>query len=164
MSFNIEILKVGVENKGKYRVAVIDHKTSEGKVDSKKVMSFVNKEVFTTLSQAQPGDVFEITSEKDKNGYWQWTSANAAGKNTGASTGAAKSPVRSTYETPEERAAKQVYIVRQSSLANAIAYYASNPNPDDKVYSEDDVVQLAKIFEDYVFNGVKDEVIPTEVS
>lgn len=153
MSFQIEILKVGVENKGKYRVAVIDHKTADGKVDSKKVMSFVNKDVFTTLSAAQTGDQFDVTSEKDKNGYWQWIAVVPAGKANGASLAkTAGSNVRSSYETPEERAARQIYIVRQSSISSAVEFLK-----DKKVTSTEDIIELAKDFEQYVFGYSFDE-------
>lgn len=154
MSFQIEVLKVAVENKGKYRVAIVDHKTSDGKVDSKKVMSFVAKDVFETLSKAQQGDSFEIVSEKDKNGYWQWISATALGKSAGGTSGAKSGPARSTYETSDERAARQVYIVRQSSIANAIAFQNGTER------SVDDIIEVAKQFEAYVFSK---DVIPEEV-
>lgn len=167
MSFQIEILKVGVENKGKYRVAVVDHKTVDGKVDSKKVMSFVNKDVFTTLSSAQTGDQFDVTSEKDKNGYWQWITVVPAGKANGTSPAkTASSNVRSSYETPEERAARQVYIVRQSSIANALTYYSELvDHSKGKQPSVDDIVSVARLFEGYVFgaDSVKDELNDVEV-
>ncbi len=34
-----------------------------------------------------------------------------------------------TYETPEERAQRQVYIIRQSSLSSAIAFSATLKTP-----------------------------------
>lgn len=163
MSFQIEVLKVTVENKGKYRVAIVDHKTSDGKVDSKKVMSFTNKEVFATLSQSQQGDQYEIVSEKDKNGYWQWTSVVSVGKANGTSPAKAiGSAVRSTYETAEERAARQVYIVRQSSISAAIAFYAAAQPKGVVDVNCDDIIALAKEFEAYVF--AKEEVQPSEVN
>lgn len=166
MSFSIEILKVGVESKGKYRVAVVDHKTGDGKVDSKKIMSFANKDfpstadVFKTLSQAQQGDQYEIEAKKDTNGFWQWIAAVSVGKaSVPASPGGkvVSQTVRSSYETPEERAARQVYIVRQSSIANAVA----NLSRDGARPSVDEIIDLAKEFEAYVF-GVN-RVSPEEV-
>lgn len=154
MSFQIEVLKVAVENKGKYRVAVVDHKTADGKVDSKKVMSFVAKDVFETLSKAQQGDSFEIVSEKDKNGYWQWVSITAGKSSTsGVAGNSPRVASKSTYETSEERAARQVYIVRQSSVANSIALLGEGAGLED-------VIKTAKAFEAYVFSK---DVIPAEV-
>jgi len=76
----------------------------------------------------------------------------AAGMKAGA--------VRGGWETPEERAAKQIYIVRQSSISNAIAFYGMRADHDKDVL-EDDVISLAKRFEAYVFGNDPKE--PNEV-
>lgn len=55
---------------------------------------------------------------------------------------------KSTYETPEERAKKQVYIVRQSSITAALTYIG-----DTKKVSTNDVIAIAKQFEAYVFDN-----------
>ena len=62
-----------------------------------------------------------------------------------------KGTPRSTYETPEERAKKQVYIVRQSSIANAIQFYAL-VNVEDVTNSVENILATAKQFEHYVFS------------
>ena len=162
MTINVEVIRVEVENKGKYQMASVIYKGPDSKVDNKKLVSFVNKDVFTVFKDAQPGDLFEVTSEKvlnEKDGkeYWQWTNATGAGKNvagSGASLPSSSGVVsarngspRSTYETPEERAARQVYIVRQSSISGAI-----NLLKDAKhTPSVDEVLDVAKSFERYVF-------------
>ena len=52
------------------------------------------------------------------------------------------------FETREERAAKQVYIVRQSSLTAAIA----TMTPGSKTaLNPEDVINVAKQYEQYVF-------------
>src|SRR5512135_3771254 len=119
-------------------------------------MSFVNPVVFNAVSEAQAGEVFTIESEKDANGYWQWTKATK-----GASQSVPKSPQasgvptpRSTYETPEERAKKQIYIVRQSSVSSAIELLAANGG---KKNTKEEVVELAKYFEAYVFGEEFDD-------
>src|SRR5260221_636289 len=155
MSFTVEVVKVGVENRGKYKIATVDHKTTDGKVDSKKLMSFTFPDVFNAFALSKQGDVFEIESKKIKNEkdgkeYWTWVSASGVGKNTGGQAGA-KVAVRSSYETPEERAARQVYIVRQSSIANAIEFLDSS----GKDFDVEDVVTVAKQFESYVFGNVE---------
>jgi hypothetical protein len=158
----IEVIGVAVENKGKYRVANVTYK-SNGKVDAKNVMSFVFKDVFTTLSEAKQGDVFEVTAQKNNKGYWDWTEVKAGGKNTAGSAEAAgpRGPVRSTYETPEERAKRQVYIVRQSSVTAAIAL--AELNKVKAPLTEADVITSAKKFEEYVFD-IEPAVKPAEVS
>jgi hypothetical protein len=61
---------------------------------------------------------------------------------------------KSTYETPEERAKKQVYIVKQSSLSNAIALLnadGKNTITGGKKYTKEDVFALAQELTDWVF-------------
>ena len=159
MQIQIEILKVDkahVPNaKGGYQVAEVAYKDlKENKVSSKKVMSFTNKAVFGAASAAQTGEVYDVTMEKgDK--YWEWTSMTKASP---TAAGAAKlsagghAAPKSNYETAEERAAKQVYIVKQSSLSVAADLLSigakSPPNPDE-------VILLAQKFVDYVFSKPK---------
>lgn len=145
----IEVVAIKVENKGKYRVANVTYKTTEGKVEAKNVMSFVNKNVFNLLSEAKQGDMFEIKSEKNDKGFWEWKEAGPAGKNTSSPTEGRVAVSRSTYETPEERAKKQVYIVRQSSISAALELMKLQER--NKV-TPADVVELAREFERYVFD------------
>ena len=159
----IEIIEVVVENKGKYRVANVAYKTGEGKVEGKKVMSFTHKDVFKTVSEAQQGDILNVKSAKNDQGYWEWTEAAVQGKNTGVETTnktftkAAQSG--RDFETSEERAKKQVYIVRQSSVSAAIAL--AELNKAKGPVTEGDIVASAKKFEEYVFGVGK--VVAEEV-
>lgn len=73
-----------------------------------------------------------------------------------AGNGAART---STYETPEERAKKQVYIVRQSSLSNALTALAIGAKTPPK---PDEVIELARKYEDYVFGKTSLPPIPDE--
>jgi len=152
----IEILKVEVENKGKYKNAVVSYK-QDGKVQSRNVVSFGDyKHVYDKMVDATQGDLFDIKLEKvlgkDNVERWQWTEATVQGKagvgtNKSPPGGAVTSP-RSSYETPEERARKQVYIVRQSSITAALTLAAlrkTAPTPAS-------VIAEAKIFEDFVLN------------
>jgi len=110
-----------------------------GKVESKKLMPFGAQEAaFKALSGAKQGDVFEVTVVKNAAGFNDWTSCvqaapgsiipvhpqtdlgsinNAAGNNI---VGGKSVQVKSTYETPAEREAKQRFIIRQSSISAAI--------------------------------------------
>ena len=170
MSFQIEILNVKTESQGKFRVAMVNHKQG-GKVDSKRLVSFgPGKAAFDALNQAQQGDVFDIESQKSKNEkdgkeYWTWVAATSAGKANGTSPAKTTSPaVRSSYETPSERAARQVYIVRQSSISNAVAYFEAK---GDTEFDPDAVIDVAKQFEAYVFStdgySPNNLVLPSEV-
>jgi len=146
----IEVLTVSVEDKGKYKMMEVAYKGSDGKVTSKKVMSFgAAAEVFKRLTSAKQGDSFEIKSEKNDKGYWDWVGIGDAGSGSvTAAKPAGNATPKSTYETAEERANRQVLIVRQSSLSNAVSYMALN---NKKVPSVQEVVEVAKFFESYVF-------------
>lgn len=144
----IEVLSVSVEDKGKYKMMEVAYK-SDGKVTSKKVMSFGNAaDVFKRLTNAKPGDTFDIKSEKNDKGYWDWISISDGTGSMTAAKPAGNATPKSTYETAEERANRQVLIVRQSSLSNAVEYLALNTK---KVPSVQEVVEVAKFFESYVF-------------
>lgn len=142
---------------GSYQALEVTYKDTGGKVGSKKIMSFVNesKKAFETLSQATNGEVFTITQVKDtQDKYWVWT--NAA-KGAATSIGTATTPTtggtvaKGNWETAEERAKRQIYIIRQSSISSAIAALGVGSKSAAK---PDEILQLAKRFEDYVFDGL----------
>ena len=166
MNFNIEIVRVNVVNKGKYSQADVTHKTDEGKIDNKVLVSFgAGKDAFKTLTQATQGDKFAITvekilNEKDGKEYWTWVGAESLGKGSDPAVAQRVSgQVRSSYETSEERAARQVYIVRQSSISNALDYLVATRT--DKKFDVKEVLDIAEQLEEYVFK--KNEVKPVEV-
>jgi hypothetical protein len=140
----------------------IAYKNDQGKTEGKKVMSFTNEAVFNILKVAKTGDAFNVVTEKDKNNYWQWTSVTpATGGATAPTTATAAYPAsdkaiptpRSTYETPEERAKKQVYIVRQSSISSALEYSKSVK----ALKTVEDVIKVAQQFEAFVFGEEYDD-------
>lgn len=159
----IEVIKVEVTPKGKYREANVAYKGPNGKIEGKKLVSFVYKDVFEKLANASPGDLFQIKSEKvlnekDQKEYWQWTEIASGGKSLGGSegvTGQTTSPktvARSSYETPEERAARQIYIVRQSSLSTAVELVkATYPKGVPVDFAIEAIIDIARQFEAYVF-------------
>lgn len=154
--------------------------TFQGKVEGKKLMPFgPNAAAFNTLKSATSGQTFEITVVKNEAGYNDWTQAT---QSDGSAPAATSAPAGKSYSappaanngrgfpTPEERAQTQVYIVRQSSLSNAIASLAVGGKSALKV---DDVVATARLFEAYVlgvgeapapegsgFEGVFDSDVP----
>jgi len=147
----IEVLSVSVEDKGKYKSMEVAYKGTDGKVTSKKMVSFGSQEAaYKTLSTAKQGDVFQIQSAKNDKGYWDWIGIE---QGTGTSVVTAAKPggnatPKSTYETAEERANRQVLIVRQSSVSNAIAFLNMNAKAKSTVQ---DVIEVAEVFESYVF-------------
>lgn len=161
---NITILSVDIKTvptaKGSYQTADVAYKNNsfQGKVEGKKVMSFgATKDSFSTLALAQPGESYEVTIVKNDKGYNDWVSmakaeAGAASPASASSAGVAGKPAaaspRSTYETPEERAQRQVLIVRQSSISSAVALLTIGAKTAPSAQA---VVDIAKQFEDYVF-------------
>ena len=168
--------KQATSAKGKpYSLVEIIYKnhTFNDKVDTAKVNQYST--VFAIAKAMQPGQSYEVVKEKDSSGYYQWlsvvptvagipaTSPAAAyvAKTTGQvipTTNTSTSPSKSTYETSEERAAKQVYIVKQSSLSNAIALLSVGQKNPPKT---EDVITVAQTFTDFVFGT---ESKPTPVS
>lgn len=170
--FNIEIIATAFVDKGKFKEASITHKTDDGKVDNRRLVNFgEEKEVFKILTVSKRGDRFQITpqkilNEKDGKEYWRWVKADpfvAATESTGQVVPVSGKPApRSTYETTEERAARQVYIVRQSSITAAINFLvAQNGGDVKKKFSAEEVLNLASTFETHVFK--KDELPIVEV-
>ena len=172
----IEVVNVSISTvptaKGSYQVADVAYKNKsfQDKLEGKKVMSFSNKGVFDTLSKAGFGDVFEVTRVKNDKGFWDWTSLSSGTGSVDsapsmASTGSPppmKGTVtpKSNYETAEERAARQVLIVRQSSISSAVEFGAYNKLKDAR-----EIIAIAKEFEAYVFgNDVKPEAPTKEES
>lgn len=172
----IQVLSVKIETKptsgsGSYQLADVAFKNlTFGKVEGKKVISFgANAQAFSVISTAQPGDIFEVEVSKNDKGYNDWvkvtkdngdvpseTKQAAPGFQRGSSTA---QPARSTYETPEERAKKQIYIVRQSSISAAIATLSVG----SKSVKPDEVVSLARQYEAYVFGTGFDDLPNTDI-
>jgi hypothetical protein len=100
------------------------------------------------------GESVEVKTEKDQNGYWQWTAigegtSSAPTSQSPSSNAGATRVTGSNYETREERTVKQKYIVKQSSLsvaANLLAIGAKNPP------TAEEVISLANKFVEYVFS------------
>lgn len=151
----VKILNVDVENvvkgKSRYSVATVAY-MSGGEARTQKIMSFANPDVFKKV-QELVGQETNVTVTKNDGGYNQWSAIGAdAGQAPAApTTGAPAATTRtgSTYETPAERAAKQVYIVKQSSISAAIALVANNENK----YSPSEIIDIAQVFVDYVFDN-----------
>lgn len=149
----INIIDVGspnthaAKNGRSYQSMEVTYKDDQGQVKNKKLMSFSNPSVFNHIKGLSKGDQINLRTEKDAAGYWQWigiegdktvatetkTTPQAGGRVTG-----------SNYETKEERAARQVLIVRQSSLSSAVELLGTGK-------SVAEVLAVAKQFEDYVF-------------
>ena len=150
----IEIIDVGSPEsvktgKGQYQTLQVSFKNEQGQVQGKKLMSFSNPTVFKDIQGYAKGDRVDVLTVKEGD-YWQWKSIDKEGEAppraaAPASTGGGGKVIGSNYETAEERARRQVYIIRQSSLGTAVELLGSGA-------AVADVINTAKQFEAYVFS------------
>ena len=155
----INIIDVGAPNtkasaNGRsYQSIEVTYKDEQDQVKNKKIMSFSNPSVFNHLKGLTKGDQVNLRTEKDAAGYWQWIgiegdkTVSTETKQTTPATGGRVTG--SNYETKEERAARQILIVRQSSLSSAVELVAATSTEPSTV---DNVIAIAKQFEAYVFS------------
>ena len=145
-----------VTNKGKYNEALVKY-TQDGQDKEKKIMSFAQKETYNTLTKASPGEVYEIKTVKDGK-FWNWESATLVGPGAAPAEGS-KAVSRGNWETAEERAMRQVWIIRQSSIASACNLFSKVEAVGNSQSVIDLVLEAAKRFEAYV-HGVQEDVEP----
>jgi hypothetical protein len=159
LNLSIQVLSVSVTTKqGKkaYQNAEVAFKDlTQGKVSSKNITQY--SDVFKVFSEASPGQQYTVVSEK-KGDFWEWTSATRVLEGSTPPQTQTSAPVqeskyqaspKSTYETPEERAKKQVYIVRQSSISSALEFLKHNY--PKTTFTQDQVLTVAENFTDFVF-------------
>jgi hypothetical protein len=145
-----------------YEQVVVAYKDLDngGKVASKTIMPFgFQKDTFTTMKSAKPVEVYDVEVQKNEAGYNDWirakkgaaTNAHPSNTNVGAAVSATSSTTsKGGWETPEERAKKQIYIVRQSSVSAAINLLTAHAKTTPKV---EDVIDIARQFEAFVFES-----------
>lgn len=143
--------KPSSNGKGTYGQLTVLYK-SNGKVAEKKLMSFSNPAVFKHIEKMTKGESVEVTSVKNANGFWDWTAIGQAAevKQVAQQTTNTTRVTGSNYETKEERALRQRYIIRQSSISSAVASLVPGAK---SALDVGDVLRLAKQFEDYVFSS-----------
>jgi hypothetical protein len=143
----LDIVKTDKEDKfGKPTRTLAVNYISEGVTRTQNIVPFANPKVFSVLDDASVGDKFDVTITKNGK-YDNWSAIGPVGSFKQATP--TTKVIGSNYETAEERAIKQRYIVRQSSLANAISYY--NASLDKPTLHVKDIIDIAKQFEEYVF-------------
>ena len=139
-----------------YQMIEVAYKNESGQIQQKKLFSFRNPDVFKEAQTWEKGQAVHVQAEKNDKGYWEWIGLGEAAASTSPAPQASKSSNASTtrvtgsnYETKEERAARQVMIVRQSSMSSAVSALTASNN----VPSSEDILSLAKQFEDYVMGN-----------
>lgn len=154
-------VQVAKNGGGTYPGARLSYRDENGALKEKgfhnNVFKF-NAGLKAQLANLSPGNVFNMEMEKEGE-FWNVkgiTLASAAAPvadkdvpATGKATPYTASP-KSTYETPEERAKKQLYIIRQSSINQAIEYKGQKA-------SIEDIIKVAKQFEAHVYGNDFDD-------
>jgi hypothetical protein len=162
MQITVTIKDVAVSWAGvgakRYGKAVV---TFDGNKGEKKqnIVSFNNPDVFEQV-QKLVGQTVNVEISKNDAGFWNWDKIIATGagnqSNSASTGGAAGSAVRvsgSNYESKEERAKRQVLIVKQSSLTAAVGTLSPGAKTalDPKA-----VIDLAQQYTDFVFAQPED--------
>lgn len=157
----VKILNVEVEWGGKppkkWGKAVVTYDYN-GSPRKQNVMSFSNPDVFKKV-QELTGETVEVEVGKNDKDFTEWRSIGVIGSvngggsgNVTATTNSAKSVNGYTprdFETKEERARRQVLIVKQSSLSAAI----TSLSPGAKAALDPKAVtELAQVFTDWVLD------------
>jgi len=160
MAFKIKIVEVNIEEvrqgKNKYDKAAVVY-SFNGQNRTQNIMSFSNPAIFAKVRDMKVGQEYNVEVTKNDKGYNQWAAIESVAAST--SDTAKSVPTRtnvSTYETAQERAIKQLYIVRQSSISSALEYL-KNTQPNGE-YGVSDVLDVAQSYVDFVFNQPSKEL------
>lgn len=148
------------EGRKKWGKAQVEY-TYNGEARKQNVMSFTNPDVFKKVQELE-GQAVEVELTKNEKGYNEWKSIQVQSAGS-ASSGGSGSPAASAtttrvsgsnYETKEERAARQVLIVKQSSLSTAAEILSVGAKTPP---AKESVTELAQYFTDWVFNKEDDD-------
>lgn len=143
-----------------YNTVTVVYRDEQGRVSQKVVMGFgATANAARDLANAVSGQRYNVDYVKNASGYNDWVDVSLISASSGATPFAApaassagsnsKPKSVSNFETSEERAKKQVYIVRQSSLANAVATLSVGSKTAPK---PEEVIAVARKYEQYVFD------------
>ncbi len=154
---NVDVATAAGKNGKNYETAEVVYK-KDGQTQTKKLVSFNNPAVFAGVKAAKKGETYSITQEKDKNDYWQWTSFKPASNDEAPAQAAQSSSPRPAqtntfqrdFESKDERETKQRYIIRQSSLSNAVSILTTGAKAPPNI---NDVKKLADELVAYVYEA-----------
>ena len=151
------VLKSATNKNGKeYKVHEVAYKNHsfQDKLEEVKVNSY--SKIFSQVGEMQASQSFLVDKEKNDGGCWEWqkvspiSPTDVVTETSPTETKTVKAAIgKSTYETPEERAKKQVYIVKQSAINYAIQ--ALSPGAKTALKTEE-ILVLAQKFANWVFS------------
>jgi hypothetical protein len=144
------------QSKGKASWQVANIVYSENGSNKKtRIMSFGDgAAAFAAIRSLNPGDAIEVETKKNGD-FINWIGVKKVEGGTApskATVGASTARSTGTWETPEERAKKQVYIIKQSCLAQAAAYSGLR---QDGYPDLDEHLAIAQRFVDWVMEEPK---------
>ena len=151
-----------VKGKSRYTKAVINY-LYNGEPRRQTVMSFANPAIFKQVQELEAGTEIEVSTSKNEAGFNEWTRIEVGNKlpgvsaavptQTGNSSAGVARVTGSNYESKEERAARQVLIVKQSSLSNAVESLTPGAKAplDTKT-----VLARAQEYVDWIFDSEKE--------
>jgi hypothetical protein len=132
------------EGKKPYKMATLLYRDSEGKPNEKKIMSFVNPDVFKIVENLKAGDVIYVEATKNDQGFWQWDKVTVSDEVAKSEPAASASSVKASYQ--EEQHAKNKSIIRQVALKAAVEHYPNVP----VTMGEPSVLNIAETFEGWL--------------
>lgn len=157
MAFKIVIQEVKIEEvrngRNKYDKAEVIY-SFNGQNRTQKLMSFSNPAIFAQVRKMVSGETYDVEVVKNEAGFNSWAKIVAvSGEPAPGVAASGDKPTTgrtnvSTYETAEERKIKQMYIIKQSSITNAIARAGQNPDP-----LSIDILGLAQQFVDFIYGN-----------
>ena len=146
-----------VKGKTKYSKATVAY-IYNGEQRTQNIVDFANPSIFKQV-QELIGQEVEVTLTKNAQNFNEWSAVEVLGNQTSAaSSGFAETPKTtrvsgSNYETAEERAKKQVYIIKQSSISNAIDLYSNTGFERNESFNVEDILRTAQQFTDWVLSN-----------
>lgn len=155
---HIELVKIGeVDTSTKYPKLELEY-IRDGKNAKRKLAGVgPTRGVIMLLKDAKPGDHYEIELEETKPNadgqtFWNWNKATKIENVTPEQKTSFQA--KSNYETPEERAIKQLHIARQSSISNALKLFELQ-GVDPKQVRFDDILDTAQGFVNFIYEGLE---------
>lgn len=148
-----------VKGKSRYTIAHVTY-TVNGSNKTYRAMSFANPEVFGAVQKFTQGQELDVTITKNDAGYDNWArvvladatptpSAVVAAPTAGKVLG-------NQYETRDERNTRQLHIVRQSSISNAVNLLTPGAKAPLDV---DKVLEVAQQLVDFVYSDNTEDLM-----
>jgi hypothetical protein len=159
--FQEVLLENVVKGKSRYTIAHVTY-TVNGSNKTYRAMSFANPEVFGAVQKFTQGQELEVTITKNDAGYDNWAKVVVASQDAPvAATAASGAPssgkvLGNQYETRDERNTRQLHIVRQSSISNAVNILT----PGSKAALDvDKVLEVAQQLVDFVYSDNTEDLM-----